>query len=361
MKLATLVQILESIAPTRYAESWDNVGLLAGDGEREVKRALVTIDLTPAVAAEAFEASADAVIAYHPPLFHPIRRLTASSVVFQAISRGVAIYSPHTALDVAAGGTNDVLAEIAGISQPGPLRAIAPAPWHFKLVTFVPKEQADGVADAMFEAGAGWIGNYSHCSFRGEGTGTFLGHEGTNPTVGQTGKLEFAPEIRLETIVPAKALPEVVAALRKSHPYEEPAFDIIQLTTPPDGKGMGRLGNIAPIARRDLIDRIRQRLGVDRVLVAGPQDGEAKKVACLAGDGGSFVDDAIAQQADVYVTGELKHHDALKAASAGLTVICALHSNSERITLSRYARRIADASGIEVLVSDQDRDPFTIC
>lgn len=360
MKLSSLVEILDAIAPTRYAEGWDNVGLLAGDLNSEITKALLCVDLTESVFQEALIGGHQVVIAYHPPIFQPIKRLTDSELVFRAISRGVAIYSPHTALDVAEGGTNDVLAEIAGIRTAQALRPIPGGPWHYKLITFVPPEQAQGLAKALFDAGAGWIGNYSHCSFRSEGTGTFLGHEGTHPTVGRVGELENAQEIRLETIVPAKAIGPVVEALRRSHPYEEPAFDLVQLTSPPDGRGMGRFGAIIPTGRRELIETIRRGLGVERLLVAGPLDGMAGKVACLAGDGGSFVDDAISLGADVFLTGEIKHHAALKAARAGMTVVSALHSNSERITLPRYARRIAESAGIDAAISRQDRDPFAI-
>ena len=360
MNLAKLLDHLDAIAPTRYAESWDNVGLLAGDQAQEITRAILAIDYSPAVAQEAYAARSELVISYHPPIFDAMKRLTAPSLVFDAIRMGMAIYSPHTALDVADGGTNDVLAEILGIKDPAPLRGISPSPWHYKLITFAPHQQADKVADALFDAGAGSIGNYSRCSFRSDGTGTFLGDEGTHPTVGRPGELERADETRIETIVPAGNLTAVVNALRQSHPYEEPAFDIVQLTTPPENRGMGKLGKIDAIDRAKLIDKVKAALGQEHLLVAGPTSGIANSAACCAGACGSMVNDAIAQKADVLLTGEMRHHDALKAAAAGMTVICALHSNSERITLPRYARRIAEASGIEVLVSRQDRDPFTI-
>ena len=205
MKLTKLLELLEQIAPLKYAESWDNVGLLAGDPQQLITKAIVAIDYTPAVAEEAYAADCGLVIAYHPPIFDALKRLTAPSLVFDAIRRGLSIYSPHTALDVADGGTNDVLAEILQIRDPLPLRAISPSAWHYKLITFVPRQQADQVADALFDAGAGWIGNYSRCSFRSDGTGTFLGQEGTNPTVGRPGELERASETRIETIVPAKS------------------------------------------------------------------------------------------------------------------------------------------------------------
>ena len=360
MNLQNLIVILDHIAPLRLAESWDNVGLLVGDASREVSRAMLTIDYTAEVAQEAKDGSIDLLIAYHPPIFDPLKRIT-QPLLLNAIRRDMAIYSPHTALDVAEGGTNDVLAEVLGLRHCRALRTIIPSPWHYKLVTFVPEEHLERLAQAMFDAGAGWIGNYSNCSFRSPGTGTFLGLAGSHPTVGQPGKLERAPEVRIETIVPASNLNAVCAALKANHPYEEPAFNLIQLASPPEGKGMGRIGTMPPTPRRRLVDRIAAELGVSHVLVAGPMEGDVTLAACCAGACGSMVDDAIGQKAELLLTGEMRHHDALKAAAAGMTVVCALHSNSERLTLAHLARRLSEqAPAVTFAVSHADRDPFVI-
>lgn len=360
-KLRELLTTLDQIAPLLLAESWDNVGLIVGDPGRDVTRAMLTIDFTAPVAEETYAAGCDLVIAYHPVIFEPIKRLTAPSLVFDALSRGIAIYSPHTALDVADGGTNDVLGDVLGLHDRRALRPVSPSPWHYKLVVYIPHDNVDAVCDAMFDAGAGWIGRYSHCSFRSEGTGTFLGHEGTNPTVGEPGKLERANEIRVETIVPAGKLNAVVTAMVKAHPYEEPAFDLIQLTTPPEGAGMGRIGSLPGISRRELIEQIKAKLSLQHLLIAGPLDGTVATAACCAGACGSLINDALAQKADLLLTGEVRHHDALKAAAAGMTVVCALHSNSERLTLTRLAQRLREsAPEIEFLVSEVDHDPFAV-
>lgn len=359
MKLKDLLDTLDQIAPLRLAESWDNVGLLVGDAGRDVARAMLTIDFTATVAGETFAAGCDLVIAYHPVIFAPIKRIVAPSPVIDAISRGVSIYCPHTALDVAEGGTNDVLGDVLGLVNRRALRLASPAPWHCKLVVYVPSAQAEPVCTAMFDAGAGWIGKYSHCSFRAEGTGTFLGHDGANPALGEPGRLESAREQRIETIVPAGRLSAVVAAMVEAHPYEEPAFDIIQLTAPPDGKGLGRIGSVPPVTRHDLLEQIKLKLGVRNVLVAGPLEGEVSTAACCAGACGDLINDAIAQEADLLLTGEVRHHDALKAAAAGMTVVCTLHSNSERLTLQQLARRLSQSvPEVEFLVSKADRDPF---
>jgi len=360
--LRSLIDALETIAPTKYAESWDNVGLLAGDPGQPVTKALLTIDYTADVAVEAKAGGFDAVIAYHPPIFDAVKRVTAGSLVFDAIRRGVAIYSPHTALDVAPGGTNDMLADVIGISADdrGPLRLIEPKASQYKLVTFVPEKDVERVAEALFAAGAGRIGDYSKCSFQSPGTGTFFGEEGTNPTVGEAGKLERAPEVRLETVTPIARLPEVLAALRKAHPYEEPAFDLVQLAAPPEKLGQGRIGTLpAPTPREHVLDRIERELELDSLLVAGPTDGTITRAACCAGACGNMLEDAIRQKAELYLTGEMRHHDAIKAAQAGVTVVCTLHSNSERAVLKRLVLRLSEAlPALTFQTSRADRDPF---
>lgn len=362
MQLKELVAAMERLAPTRHAETWDNVGLLAGDPEQEARRALLAIDYTDEVAEEGRQLECDVVIAYHPPIFQAIKRIAAGTALHDALRRGVAIYSPHTALDVARGGTNDVLADAVGMVDRRPLRVSSGKPTQAKLVTFVPAKDVDRLSSALFAAGAGRIGNYSSCSFRTPGAGTFLGGEGTNPAIGKAGRLEVVEEVRLEMVVPLAAIEAVVSALRQNHPYEEPAFDLVQLAPVPQGLGMGRIGELPPGATRaKLIEQVKGELGLNHLLVAGPHDGPAKRAAVGAGACGDLLDDAIAQGADVYLTGEMRHHDALKAARAGMTVVCTLHSNSERATLRRLSRRIVELlPGLDVCISQRDRDPFTI-
>ncbi len=362
MRLSDLVAVMERIAPTRFAESWDNVGLLVGDPAQPVSKVLLTIDYTEVVAREGRDAGCDAAIAYHPPIFAGVKRIDPAGVVHDAIRRGVAIYSPHTALDVAAGGTNDVLCDILGLVERSPLKPAQPTSEQFKLVTFVPEPHLERVRAALFEAGAGRIGDYRCCSFSSPGTGTFFGEEGTNPTVGQSGKLESAVEIRMETIVPIGSVEAVMKALRGSHPYEEPAFDLHLLAATPVSVGQGRIGSFAvPTAREPLFDRIKHLLEIDHLLVAGPTSGTIRRAAVCAGSCGQFVGDALAQRAELYLTGEMRHHDALRAAAVGMTVVCTLHSHSERATLKRLEPLLKEAlPGLEVLQSRLDRDPFAV-
>jgi dinuclear metal center YbgI/SA1388 family protein len=363
-KLSDVVAALEEIAPTRYAEPWDNVGLLVGDPTQPISAAMLTIDYTPEVACEAAGKKCDLIVSYHPPIFDGLKRVTAagsSAAIFDAIRRGVAIYSPHTALDVAPGGTNDMLADAIGMTNCQPLKLAETKATQYKLVTFVPEKDLEKVSRALFDAGAGRIGKYSSCSFQTGGTGTFFGEEGTDPTVGHAGKLERVQEIRLETVVPINAIDRVIRALRESHSYEEPAFDLNQLAAPPEGLGIGRVGLVAPMPRQQVFERIKQELGVDHFLVAGPTDGDVSRAAVCAGACGKLLDEAIAQKVDLYLTGEMRHHDALKAARAGLTVVCLLHSNSERAVLKRLAADLSKRlPALAVSVSQKDRDPFSV-
>ncbi|MGD1276377.1 MAG: Nif3-like dinuclear metal center hexameric protein [Tepidisphaeraceae bacterium] len=361
MQLSRLLKKLDSIAPLAQAEPWDNVGLLVGDPRQEIAGIMLSIDYTDAVAKEAQSAGCDFVIAYHPPIFEPIKRVLAGNVVFDALRRGVAIYSPHTALDVADDGTNDTLADALGLENRQPLRATAAKATQYKLVVFVPLDHVQRLGQTLFDAGAGHIGNYSSCSFRSPGTGTFFGQEGTAPAVGRPGRLEEVPEIRLETLVPIEKVDSIVRALRQSHPYEEPAFDLNLLAPSPTGKGQGRIGTLPQADRQALFHRIKHELELSHLLIAGPTEGAITCAAVGAGSCGDMLDDVIAAGAELYLTGEMRHHDAVKAVAAGITVVCTLHSNSERAVLKRLKKRLEQVPGVPpISISQSDRDPFVI-
>jgi dinuclear metal center YbgI/SA1388 family protein len=359
MNVGDLVRAMDRIAPVRFAASWDNVGLLVGDEASPMKSVLLAIDCTAEVLAEARRAGATAIVSYHPPIFSGQKRFVAGSVAFDAARAGVAIHSPHTALDVATGGTNDVLADALSMIARQPLRPLDPVDTAVKLVTFVPAEHVSSVSRAVFAAGAGQIGKYSSCGFRAAGTGTFFGEEGARPAVGEAGKLEECAELRFETLVPLARVADVVQALRAAHPYEEPAFDLVRVASPPGGQGMGRVGEIEPAAVPSVVAAVKGALALEQVLVAGPLDRLVSRVAVCAGSGGDLVGDAIASGAELFLTGELRHHDVLRAAAAGLTVVCTLHSASERAALVGLTRRLAaELPGLTITRSRVDREPL---
>jgi dinuclear metal center YbgI/SA1388 family protein len=361
VQLSAIIKSIETIAPPVLAESWDNVGLLAGDPNQDITKILLTIDYSPAVVDEGRKSKCDLVIAYHPPIFHPLKRIVAGSSIFDAIQHGVAIYSPHTALDTAEGGTNDMLGDVLGLTDRRPLKSSPSGHSQYKLVVFVPVEAVEKVSHAIFDAGAGRIGNYTSCSFSSAGTGTFFGQPGSDPAVGHAGRLEKVDELRLETVVPIGSVENVIRALRANHPYEEPAFDLNVLAALPSGKGLGRIGSLPSTRRTELFDRIKRELGIGHLLIAGPVEGNVTRAAVCAGSCGDLLDDAINAGAELYLTGEIRHHDAVKAAAAGLTVVCTLHSNSERAVLKRLVKRLAETPGMPpILISSADNDPISI-
>lgn len=222
---------LDAWAPFAHAAEWDNVGLLAGRPEWLVRRVLLTIDLTDAVAHEALRRGANLVVAYHPPIFKPIRGVTPTtpgptSLLPDLLAARVAIVALHTAVDAAVGGTNDVLLDAFDVVERRPLEAVVNEVGSYKLVVFVPPGEVETLRKALSAAGAGVIGHYAECGFELPGRGTFRGDETTSPTVGRRGVLEHVEETRLEMVVPRARLADVVRALYATHSYEEPAFDL---------------------------------------------------------------------------------------------------------------------------------------
>ncbi len=366
MKAKDIAGVVEKIAPLGLAQSWDNVGLLVGDPERPMRNILLTIDVTQAVVAEARELHTDLILSYHPLIWDGLKHVRTddrSSVVYELIRSGIAVFSIHTALDAVAGGVNDGLAEILGIQDAKPLGDyVEYSPQeNYKLVVFVPVNALAEVANAVFAAGAGWIGNYRNCGFRTEGTGTFLPLEGARPAIGRKGKLERVQEFRFETIVPADRLQAVVEAMKKAHPYEVPAFDIFRLFDYASRFGLGRIGPLAePLRLRQVIERVKRRTGARAVGLVGDQKRLVRTAAVCAGTCGALLNQVIAAGADLYLTGELKHHQALAAQEAGLTCICLSHTVSERFILKKVARQVKEHAGaLTVRISRKDADPFT--
>ena len=365
VSVADVCAAMETIAPTGLAQHWDNVGLLAGDPSARARRVLTCIDLTHGVVDEAIAAKADVVMAYHPPLFKPVASLRSDSdgtdaLVFRCIRQGIALYSTHTALDAADGGTNDVIAEMCGGKATEPIEFVdEPGVDQRKLVVFVPKEHVESVASAMFEAGAGHIGDYSSCSYRLAGEGTFYGSASTKPTIGKRGHLEHIDEIRLETIVPAEQVPHVISAMIKANPYDEPAFDVYPLAAKPV-RGIGRIAALSPstILGR-LAKRLKRSTGATCVQLVGPADRELNRVVIVVGAAGSLPFRLELAASDCIITGEIRHHDALSIERIGCTALALGHWASERPVLASLSRRLGELlPGIGVLVSDADRDPF---
>jgi dinuclear metal center YbgI/SA1388 family protein len=378
LPLARLMSALERIAPLELAESWDNVGLLvdprAPGAELDVSRVLLTIDATPEVIEEAVAARAGCIVAYHPPLFEARRRYARKNepLLFAAASAPFAVYSPHTALDAAKDGLNDWLARCLGEGEIEPLVAArAGVARELKLVVFVPEEHADPLRDALAAAGAGVIGNYTRCSFNLKGEGTFFGDQATKPAVGEKGRLERVPELRLEMVCPERALPAVARALVQHHPYEEPAWEVHPLAAKPV-VGAGRARRISLTTPRPLLDlvaELKANLGLPHLrLAASPAHRKGsliRSASVAAGAGaGAFESSAASDElaSDLYVTGEMRHHDVLALLARGASVVLCEHSSSERGYLAHFRKRLLKetANAISVAIARKDSEPLRV-
>ena len=365
MKIKDIAEAVEKIAPLKLAQGWDNVGLLIGDENRNVKNILLTIDITKEVVAEAKKLKTDLIVSYHPVIWDGLKKITtdgASGVVYDLIRSQIAVFSIHSALDSAVGGVNDGLAEIVGIVDGKPIGDYVDslAGENYKLVIFIPVESVTKVSNAVFAAGAGVIGNYSNCSFAAEGTGTFLPLAGARPTIGKKGKYEKVPEVRFETIVPAEKLAKVITAMQKAHPYETPAFDCYKLYDSPAQFGLGRIGKLArPMRIQKIVERIKKETKAKAIGVVGDEKRLVRKAAVCAGSCDKIINLVIAEKCDLYLTGELKHHHALAAQETGLTCICLSHTVSERFILKKLAKQLQNQiKQVNIKISKKDADPF---
>ncbi|MFO0872805.1 MAG: Nif3-like dinuclear metal center hexameric protein [Phycisphaerales bacterium] len=369
--VSTIRAALESIAPPSLAEPWDNVGLLVGADAWETSRVLLTIDLTESVLEEAIAVGAGMVVAYHPLIFKPIARITDAAgkgrIVLGAARAGIAVHSPHTAIDACTGGVNDWLVEGFGRGDVRALKAHEGLPQseECKIVTFCPVDAVERVRRALSTVGAGKIGNYELCSFEIHGEGTFLGNDESNPTIGRRGVLERVREVRLEMVCPIAALGLAVTTLRQFHPYEEPPIEIYRLQPRPERRvGPGRrlhLDRAATLA--ELVERIKAHLGTKAVVIAEGRGAPAElaTIGICAGSGGALLDAALAQGCHCYFTGEMGHHDVLKAQELGCCVILAGHTNTERGYLPRLAAELTRrVPGLDVQVSKEDREPLKV-
>jgi dinuclear metal center YbgI/SA1388 family protein len=314
-RLADIIEVLDTAYPPRLAQEWDSVGLVCGDPSEPVETVTVAVDATAAVVAEVPDRGL--LLAHHPLLLRGVDTVAASTakgaLVHQMIRTGKALFTAHTNADAASPGVSDALADALGITVDEVLAPIAPGPDLDKWVVFVSAEDADAVREAMFAAGAGQIGDYSHCSWGVSGTGQFLPHDGASPTIGSVGRIERVPEDRVEVIAAARLRSQVLAALRTAHPYEEPAFDIYALAPVPGDVGLGRVGSLPrPEPLSAFVSRVHGALPGTSwgVRASGDSDATVSRVAVCGGAGDSLLDAVAGADVQAYVTADLRHHPA---------------------------------------------------
>ncbi|MCW3471100.1 Nif3-like dinuclear metal center hexameric protein [Rhodococcus pyridinivorans] len=368
--LREVIDVLETAYPPSLAESWDSVGLVAGDPDEPVRKVLLAVDATAAVVDEAIEWGAQLLLVHHPLLLRGVDTVGAhtpkGALIHRLIRGGCALFTAHTNADRANPGVSDALAGALGLTGLRPLEA-KPEPATDKWVVMVPSDAADTVRAGLFAAGAGALGNYRECCWSTTGTGQFRPVEGADPAVGSVGDLERVPEDRIEVIAPRRSRAAVLAALRDAHPYEEPAFDIIELADLPSDRGLGRVGEL-PQARtlREFTADVAAALPATEwgVRGAGDPDRPVRTVAVCGGSGDSFLGLATAQGVDVYVTADLRHHPAdehLRAGGPALVDVAHWASEYPWCAQARDVldRAFADRDGWQARVSELRTDPWT--
>ncbi len=367
VKCQTVISLIERLAPKSLAEDWDNTGLNIGDPAGEISGVLITLDVNSQVVDEAVSLGANLIVSHHPVIFKPLKSIRADlpygALLTEIIKRNIAVYCAHTNMDSAREGVNKILAELFKLEN---VKVLNPdkAENLYKIVVFIPEDHEDAVRDAMTRAGAGWIGNYSDCTFSVHGTGTFKAAEGCHPFIGGIGVLEKAAEVRLETVVRGNQVERVIRAMIKAHPYEEVAYDVYPLANQPERLGLGRIGKLPqPVKLRHFMDMVKERLRVPTVRYGGNPEAEVQKIAVCGGSGAGLLHKAVFAGADVFLTGDFKYHEAQEAIVMGLNFVDAGHYATEFPVVERLARLLADSLqeeglSVPVYVSKSNYDPF---
>lgn len=355
---------MEDWAPKELAYDWDNVGLQIGSFQKPVRKIMITLDVLESVVDEAVEKDVDLIIAHHPFMFNPMQQLDTDTVkgriIHKLLQHDITVYASHTNLDVAPGGVNDMLCDLLGIENREALIPTYTEPLY-KLTVYVPISYADAIRNALGDAGAGHIGNYSHCTFQTEGQGTFKPLEGTNPHIGIQGKLEYVEEVKIETIIEQSKLNDVVQAMIKLHPYEEVAYDVYPLENAGVTYGIGRVGNLAEQkSLQELCEQVKADFDVSSVRVTGDLANKIKKVAVLGGSGEKYIHKAKEMGADVYITGDMTFHSAQDAWQMDLPVIDAGHYIEKvmKQATKQYLDQQLHNKNLEVIVSEANTNPF---
>jgi len=311
MEVKSIAQIIESFAPLALQESYDNAGLLVGNPDMLTTGALLCIDVTEAVIDEAIALNVNLVISHHPLIFNGLKKITGQNevqrCVIKAIKHDIAIYAAHTNIDNVIEGVNGRIADKIGLIR---RKVLQPKQNLLKLITFVPKLHVQRVREAIFEAGAGTIGNYDSCSFNAEGYGSFRANENAKPFVGETDKIHYEEEVKIEVILPDYLSDKVLISMIKSHPYEEPAYDIIPLRNRFDNVGSGIVGELSDsIDEEVFLQQLKTIFGIKTIRHTALRGKPISKVAICGGSGSFLIPDAIKSKADIFISGDIKYHE----------------------------------------------------
>ncbi|MBB3038951.1 Nif3-like dinuclear metal center hexameric protein [Hoyosella altamirensis] len=370
VSVGNITQCLDVAYPPALAEPWDSVGLVCGDPDDAVTRVMFTVDATAAVVEEALEWGADLLVAHHPLLLRGVDTVGAhtpkGALIHRLTRRGCALFTAHTNADSADPGVSDALADALGLTVQGPLSSKNDSPAD-KWIVYVPQPDAHAVSRAMFAAGAGQIGEYTECGWSVTGTGQFRPGADANPTIGSLGELELVTEDRVEMVAPRSLRAVVLSALREAHPYEEPAFDVIELAAMPTAQGLGR---VAALPEPETFEAFTQRVAARLprtswgVRAAGDPHRMVERVAVCGGAGDSFLALAAKLGVDAYVTSDLRHHPADEHLRAGGPALVDVAHWASEFPWCGQARSVVQdafgARGVATRISEVRTDPWTI-
>jgi len=363
--IAQIIEILESFAPVETALPGDPIGLQCGEPAGPARRVMFALDASEATVNQALRADAQLLVTHHPLLFHPLGPGTTASpagaAFVKAVQGGLTVYSAHSNLDASYYGINASLADLLGLTKRKTL--LPTGPDGFKIAVFLPFNALEPVKKAAFEAGAGRIGHYSKCSFSVQGEGSFLGDGTTEPAIGVPGRMETTRETRLEVHVPEGRLESVLDAVRRKHPYEEPAIDVYPLAGKPSGVGIGLVGLLpSRVPVRQIVRILKTALQVKTFRLVGTEGRNIRRVAVCAGSGASLLDAVLTSGAELFVTGDFKYHEARTAEERKLSILDVGHFGPERYGVHRFSEKIkreVREKGWDVTIScAREKDPF---
>ncbi|WP_250674235.1 Nif3-like dinuclear metal center hexameric protein [Paraclostridium ghonii] len=364
MKLKSFIKKIEQKYPLNLAYDWDNVGLIVGDFESEVKKIMVCLEANEKVVDEAIDKNVDLIITHHPFIFSKMQKVTTldlkGKLIHKLIKNNISIYSMHTNFDIAFDGLNDYFVDMLELENVKILDKTN-SENLYKLAVYVPKTHIDDVRIALGNSGAGHLGNYKECSFSTEGEGRFKPCDGANPYIGETGALESVHEVKIETIVPQKILDKVISGMTKAHPYEEVAYDLYKLENKGEAVGLGRYGKLkCNMKFKDLGMILKDKLDIEHLRVVGELNDFVSKIAIVTGSGADMVKKAYKSGCDVLITGDMKYHDAQDTLDMGMKVIDCGHFDTEKVFSDIMFDYINDEFDIVIIKSSVNLNPFDI-
>jgi len=367
--VSDIIKIIEKIAPSMLAEKWDNPGLQVGRSDWPVKTAWVALDPAPDVIAEACRSKVDILITHHPLIINPLKCVdfgsVAGNLIHLAAVNRLSIFSAHTNLDCAKDGLNDLLASRIGLKNTRVLSG-AYSSGKCKFVVYVPAKYETKILEALFETSAGIIGAYTCCSFRNSGKGTFRPGSSAKPFTGETGEISDVDEVKIEAVALKQDIPAIIAHIRESHPYDTMAYDVYPLYEYDNPDGLGRVGELdEKMNFRLFAQKIKEKLALKNIRLAGNPELFVTHAAVCTGSGSSLMKDFFKSEAQIYITGDIRYHDARDAEAEGRGLIDIGHFASEHIVIEALAKKLEAMirkAGYEVLVKacGIERDPFHI-